>query len=77
MSPKSFRRTVAALFLASFAALAPSHAFELGRRSVERPARILPVRGFFARLRELFDLVKEQVEHGGGMDPNGTPNGPE
>jgi len=76
MSPKSFRRTVAALLLASFAAFAPGHAFGLGRRSVEHPARTQPARGFFALLLELFDLVTEQSKAGGTMDPNGTPNGP-
>ena len=74
MSRKAFRRTVATLFLASFAAVTPGHAFDLGRRSVDSPARTAPVRGFFALLLELFDLVTEKA--GGGMDPNGTANGP-
>lgn len=74
MSPKAFRSTVAALFLASFAALTPCHAFELGRRTLDHPARTAPVRGFFAFLLELLeDLVTEKSDTGGAMDPNGTP----
>jgi hypothetical protein len=72
MSRKAFRRTVAALCLASFAAVMPGHAFELGRRSVDRPARTASVKGFFALLLELLgDLVTEEPDTGGAMDPNG------
>jgi hypothetical protein len=76
MSPKSFRRTVAALFLASFTAVAPGHAFEPGRRSADHPARSVSARGVWTLLVELFDLVTGQSKAGGGMDPNGSPSGP-
>lgn len=72
MSRKAFRRIVAALFLAGFAAVMPGHAFELGRRSVARPARTAPVKGFFALLLELLEvLATEGSDTGGAMDPNG------
>jgi hypothetical protein len=71
MSPKSFRRSIAALFLASITAAAPGHAFDFGRRPVDHPARSVSARGIPTLLLEWIDLVSGQTKAGGGMDPNG------
>jgi hypothetical protein len=68
MSSRTFRRTAAALLVATFVSLtaaSPAHAFGSVRRSFDGPARTEPRSPFVVFLLRIFDLA------GGAMDPNG------